>query len=129
VDAVRAEVGAGFAVGLRLTANEFVDGGLWPAAVAAIAAELQSRVDYLHVTAGGTWRPDQISPDGTAPLAQRFSDHATVTRAVSVPTVVGGRLRTLAEASELISSGVSDLAAMTRSLVADPDLKIRAPSR
>ena len=65
VDAVRAEVGAGFVVGFRLTANEFIDGGLRPAAAAGIAAALQSRVDYVHVTAGGAGRPDQISPDGT----------------------------------------------------------------
>jgi 2,4-dienoyl-CoA reductase-like NADH-dependent reductase (Old Yellow Enzyme family) len=120
VDAVRAEVGAGFVVGFRLTANEFVDGGLRPATVAGIAAALQSRVDYLHVTIGSSWRPDQISPAGTLPLAERFRDHAMVTRALSVPTVVGGRLRTLAEACELIGGGVSDLAAMTRTLIADP---------
>ena len=43
-----------------------------------------------------------------------------MTRVLAVPTVVGGRIRTVAEAGELISGGVSELAAMARAIIADP---------
>lgn len=121
LDAIRAEVGTGeFVVGLRLTSNEFVDGGVGPAEAARVATALQSQLDYLHVTVGSPWRPEEISPRGGGPVVDRFRDHVEVTRAVSVPTVVSGGLRTIDDVAAAIAGGVSDLAAMTRALIADP---------
>lgn len=120
LDAVRAEVGAEFVVGFRLTANEFVDGGLVPEEAAKIAVALQARVDYMHVAVGGPWRPDEISPILARPIRDRFRDHVRVTREVSVPTAVGGLLSNAAEADAVIANGICELVAMTRALIADP---------
>jgi NADPH-dependent 2,4-dienoyl-CoA reductase/sulfur reductase-like enzyme len=43
-----------------------------------------------------------------------------VTKVASVPTLVTGRFRTLAEADEVIRTGLADLVGMTRAHIADP---------
>ena len=40
----------------------------------------------------------------------------------TVPTLVTGRFRTLAEADEVIRNGLADLVGMTRAHIADPDI-------
>jgi NADPH-dependent 2,4-dienoyl-CoA reductase/sulfur reductase-like enzyme len=45
-----------------------------------------------------------------------------VTRALSVPTIVTGRITTLAEAESILASGIADLVSMVRATIADPDL-------
>lgn len=62
--AIRAEVGAGFTVGVRLNADELfaggydLDGGL----DIARALEATGTIDYLHVVVGNNWCP-QLHPD------------------------------------------------------------------
>jgi NADPH-dependent 2,4-dienoyl-CoA reductase/sulfur reductase-like enzyme len=45
-----------------------------------------------------------------------------VTRAVTVPTIVTGRIVTIAEAEDVIASGVADLVSMVRATIADPEI-------
>ncbi|MGH3628696.1 MAG: hypothetical protein ACRDRL_14830 [Sciscionella sp.] len=119
LDAVRGAVGEELVVGVRLTAEEGFERGLHPTESARIAAAVAGTVDYVHVAYGGSGARAEISP-GFGDLDARRRAQAMVGAAVAVPVVAGGGVRTVAEADELVSTGVCDLVAMTRAFVADP---------
>lgn len=120
LDAVRATVGPDFAVGLRLTSQEFVEEGLVPEETARIAQALESRIDYLNVSYGSFHRGDAIVGPMDFPLGYQLEDSAVVTRAVSVPTIVTGRIMSMDLANQIVGSGTADMVSMVRGLMADP---------
>jgi 2,4-dienoyl-CoA reductase-like NADH-dependent reductase (Old Yellow Enzyme family) len=122
LDAVRAVVGKDFTVGLRLSSHEFVEEGLTPEESAQIAVALQDKVDYLNVSTGGYFRPDFISAPMDMPMGYQLDYSAVVTRAVSVPTIVTGRIMTMDMANHVVGSGISDMVSMVRGLIADPEI-------
>jgi 2,4-dienoyl-CoA reductase-like NADH-dependent reductase (Old Yellow Enzyme family) len=122
LDAVRAVVGKDFTVGLRLSSHEFVEEGLTPEESAQIAVALQDKVDYLNVSTGGYFRPDFISAPMDMPMGYQLDYSAVVTGAVSVPTIVTGRIMTMDMANHVVGSGISDMVSMVRGLIADPEI-------
>jgi 2,4-dienoyl-CoA reductase-like NADH-dependent reductase (Old Yellow Enzyme family) len=126
LDAVRAEIGTETALGLRLSSHEFVEDGLVPEETAEIAHALESRIDYLNVSTGGYFRPDFIAAPMDLPMAYQLDYSAVVTRAVSVPTIVTGRIMTMDVANHIVESGVSDMVSMVRGLIADPEIVIKS---
>jgi 2,4-dienoyl-CoA reductase-like NADH-dependent reductase (Old Yellow Enzyme family) len=125
LDAVRDAVGPDLAVGIRLGADDLVDGGLRPREAAEIAAALQSRVDYISVMVGNNNRLEprvRHWPPTPAPFGL-FRDVArTVKDAVSVPVCAVGRVTTAALANRIVADGDADLVGMVRAHIADPDL-------
>ena len=122
LDAVRATVGQDFPVGLRLTSNEFVENGLTPPETAEIARALESRIDYLNVSYGSFYKPDVIVGAMDEKHGYQLEDSAVVTAAVSVPTIVTGRIMTMDLANHVVGSGIGDLVSMVRGLIADPEI-------
>ncbi len=129
VDAVRGEVGAGFPVIVRLSGDEYVDGGLGSDDTVAIARHLERRgIDALHISAGnyasfakGVLISPMAIPD--APLVHLA---VAVTKAVSIPVIAVNKIRTPALAEETLRDGAADFIALGRSLLADPDWPIKA---
>lgn len=126
LDAVRGEVGADFVVGLRLSSQEFVDEGLTPTETAEIASALQAEIDFLDVSNGGYFRPDYITGSYEQPMAYQMDYSEVVTRAVSVPTIVTGRVMTMDIANHIVESGISDMVSMVRGLMADPEIVLKS---
>ena len=122
LDAVRAEVGDDFVVGLRLSSNEYVEEGITPDEAAQIAQLLESKIDYLNVSLGGYWRPELIIGSMDQPMGYQLDQSRIVTKAVSVPTIVTGRIMTMDEANRIVESGDADLVSMVRGLIADPEI-------
>jgi hypothetical protein len=122
LDAVRAVVGTDFTIGLRLTCQEFVEDGLTPEETAQIAVALQDKIDYLNVSYGSFFRSDAIVGPSDYPLGYQLESSAVVTRAVSVPTIVTGRITTMDLANHIVGSGISDMVSMVRGLIADPEI-------
>jgi 2,4-dienoyl-CoA reductase-like NADH-dependent reductase (Old Yellow Enzyme family) len=122
LDAIRETVGPEFTVGLRLSSEEFVEEGLTPAETARIAVALQDRIEYLNVSTGGYFRPDFISAPMDMPMGYQLPYSSVVTKAVSVPTIVTGRIMTMDLANHIVGSGISDMVSMVRGLIADPEI-------
>jgi hypothetical protein len=55
--------------------------------------------------------------------------NAVITRVVSKPTIVVGRIMTLDHASHIVGSGEADMVSMVRALIADPELVNKARRR
>jgi 2,4-dienoyl-CoA reductase-like NADH-dependent reductase (Old Yellow Enzyme family) len=122
LDAVRAEVGPDFTMGLRLTSHEFVEGGLVPELTAQIATAVEAKVDYINVSLGGYWKPEEITGPTDRALGYQMDYSSIVTKAVSVPTMVTGRFMSLDTAEHVIESGAADMVSMVRGLIADPEI-------
>jgi 2,4-dienoyl-CoA reductase-like NADH-dependent reductase (Old Yellow Enzyme family) len=123
LQAVRAAVGDGIAVGLRLVGDEELGAaGLGPADAAAIAARLEQLglVDFLNVSVGlsgiGMVRPLY------APHLFGVYAAAAVKRAVRrVPVFTVHRILTPDEAEGIVARGEADAVTMVRALIADPE--------
>ncbi len=127
VGAMRSVMPPGFALGVRLSGEEEVPGGMGIEDCVAIAEDLTALggVDYFSITHGtrGTYVKDSTNPDAVAvPSASR------VRAATGLPTIVGQRIRDVDTAEQVIKAGHADLVGMARALIADPDLPIKSQS-
>ena len=124
IDAVREATGPDFVVGVRLSSEEGVPGGLAvdDSAEIAKAIEATGKIDYINVSLGGYYRFDKMIGGMNEPRAYEMPKSAPVTAAVSLPTLVTGRFLTLEDAEQVLAAGEADLVSMVRALIADPDL-------
>ncbi len=124
IRAVRAEVGDGLAILVRVAGKEYGEEGALTTEEAVAASRMfeEAGADAIHVT-GWARNPFRDFTDG--PLPNQVGAYADLARAVkdavSIPVIAVGRvLPALGE--ELIASGGADFVAMGRQLLADPDL-------
>lgn len=129
---VRARVGGGPLLGVRLSTSEEVSGGLDPADIAELAAELAPHVSYLSLSLGNHdgLRDGHPTTAYTAPWlvggAPAGEAARTIRAAVDCPVIVTGRITTPAAARQLVDSGAADLVGLARALIADPRFVQRA---
>jgi 2,4-dienoyl-CoA reductase-like NADH-dependent reductase (Old Yellow Enzyme family) len=123
IDAIRAEVGHDYLVGLNLQGHDFSPHGLEAPDAQAIARAVEANggVDYIYVKAATYFEANQNVPDMQHPKLIWSSLAAAVKAAVSIPVVAVGRIPAGVEAAELIASGKADLVALTRQQIADPE--------
>jgi 2,4-dienoyl-CoA reductase-like NADH-dependent reductase (Old Yellow Enzyme family)/thioredoxin reductase len=121
--AVRNKVGAEFPVLCRLSADEYVDGGLKIDASKEIAKALERNgADALHVSAcvaasGYLNHPPYYAEEGVfVHLAQGIKS------VVGIPVITVGRIRTPELANRILEEKKADLVSMGRALIADPEL-------
>jgi 2,4-dienoyl-CoA reductase-like NADH-dependent reductase (Old Yellow Enzyme family)/thioredoxin reductase len=131
LEAVRAAVGPDLIVGARLTGDQMVEGGLTLEDTQAIARRLAATgwLDYVTVSGASTeqYRAlPYVTPTYYAPLGLYNRFAAAVKAAVAVPVIVAGRIVHPAQAEEAIAQGWADAVAMTRALIADPELPRKA---
>ncbi|MBK6873282.1 MAG: FAD-dependent oxidoreductase [Kineosporiaceae bacterium] len=130
-DAVRAAVGPGLAVGLRISVGEESGEGLTADEALAALAHLDTDggFDYISVVAGTSATlagsdhivpPMTRTPGYTVPLARR------VKAVVSCPVIVAGRINQPQDAERLLEQGEADACVMTRALICDPELPAKA---
>lgn len=127
LDAVRAEVGMEFPVGIRLVVDEYAPGGIDPHMSAAIAELVEPRIDFLNLHHGSGYRYyKMLAPTDAEPLGYEVPASGDVSRRVTVPTIVAGRVMTLDHADDIVRSGAADMVSLVRATIADPDLVRKA---
>jgi len=128
VSAVREAVGPDFPVIVRMNGNDFMPGGNDRTDLLAYARVLsEGPVDALCINVG--WHEARVPqivaqvPRGAfAYLARSIRD------AVDVPVIASHRINDPDTARDVIRQGFCDMVAMGRSLIADPDLPVKARS-
>jgi 2,4-dienoyl-CoA reductase-like NADH-dependent reductase (Old Yellow Enzyme family) len=134
--AVRARVGAGVAVGLRVSADEFLEGGLALPDMQRIVPRLcaAARVDFVHVS--------HSAYHGSATISTQMADMAfaedafhALPRGISaalraaghdVPVFAVCRFREIAAAEAMLAGGDIAMVGMARAHIAEPALVRRA---
>lgn len=128
VSVVREAVGPGLLVGVRLSLDDMVEGGLGPeeAHLVAQALEASGDVDYVNASAASTrdwplWIADLGHPQGLfVPLAAGLRER------ISLPIAIATRIKDPLHAEAILAEGHVDLVGMNRALIADPDLPRKA---
>jgi dimethylglycine catabolism A len=130
LEAVRAATSERFILGFRMTVDQRLEGGLTPPELREIAARLcaTGQVDLLSVSGGtgatplsqaATVPPDEIPEAAYAELA------GAMRATTGVPVLVAGRILDGETAERCLRETGVDLVAMTRAIIADPDLPRR----
>jgi 2,4-dienoyl-CoA reductase-like NADH-dependent reductase (Old Yellow Enzyme family)/thioredoxin reductase len=125
--AVRNKVGPDFTILCRLSADEYVEGGLKLEDTKEVARALERNgADALHISAciaasGYLIHPPYYTEEGVfVHLAQGIKS------VVNIPVIAVGRIRTPELANKILKEGKADLVSMGRALIADPYLPIKA---
>ncbi|MDO8490406.1 MAG: FAD-dependent oxidoreductase [Dehalococcoidia bacterium] len=120
---VKELVGKDFPLTFRLSADEYVPGGLTIAETPLIAKRMQEAgVNAISVSAGNYGNMPMISAPPTMPRGFLAPAAETIKKAVSIPVIVAGRIGDPLLAESVIASGKADIIAEGRALIADPDL-------
>jgi mycofactocin system FadH/OYE family oxidoreductase 2 len=129
LQAVRREAGSRWVVGLRLCGDELAPwAGLTPEHSREIARHLgdTGMIDYLSVDVGSiysvhiTWAPMCFPQDHMLPVVEAMR------QAVSLPVCSAEGIIDPVYADGIVREGKADLVDMTRALIADPELPLKA---
>ncbi len=137
VRGIRARLGKDFPLTIKISGDEYIEGGLGiPAMIEIARMAEEAGIDGLIVSAGtpGGQKfedlgeahkvmrtlPMMTRPGCLVPIAAEFR------KALRIPVVAVGRINTVALAEEILAQGKADIAAIGRALLADPDLPNKA---
>jgi 2,4-dienoyl-CoA reductase-like NADH-dependent reductase (Old Yellow Enzyme family)/thioredoxin reductase len=130
IEGIRMTVGPDFPIIFRMSADEYIEGGLTLEDNKLVAQRLEAAgVDAISVSAGIYESPPWYSrifptmgmPEGcNVPLAEEIK------KVVKIPVIVAGKLGDPVFAEKVLREGKADLIAMGRPLLADPELPQKA---
>ncbi|HEY3128739.1 MAG TPA: FAD-dependent oxidoreductase [Acidobacteriota bacterium] len=131
IERVREAVGDDFVVGIRITGDDFVEGGLNNQIMCEIAQRISAHgmIDYFNVIGGsGETLPAEAAcvPSMNFPLACFSYLSGNIREVVNQPVIAVGRINDPVVAERVLAEGQGDLVAMTRALIADPYLPMKA---
>ena len=124
---VRRKCGDDFIIGMRISADEFVEGGLTIEDSKAIALMMEEAgVDLIHVSVA-----NYLSVDLN--VASAYTSHGWFTdwakeikELLHIPVITVSRINDPFLADEILASGKADLVAMGRASLCDPDMPNKA---
>src|SRR5579884_2151096 len=120
VRGIRDALGATFPIQFRISASEYVEGGLDLDQTAEISRRLVAfGVDSISVSAGNWQTLHYIMAPMFMPEGYLAADAARIKQAVNVPVIAVGRIHTPELAERILQSGQADLIAVGRGLIAD----------
>jgi 2,4-dienoyl-CoA reductase-like NADH-dependent reductase (Old Yellow Enzyme family)/thioredoxin reductase len=127
IDLVRRLTGDGFVVGVRMNGMDGVEGGITVEDSPQIAKILEATgVDYLHVSAGMGHVPHLVQQSNHLDHGCLIPYAEAVKKEVKSPVIAVGSLVNPHMAEEVLKEERADLVALGRSLIADPDLPMKA---
>ena len=131
IDGVRDLVGDKFVVGIRVSGDEKIEGGLTQEDQKEIIKRLAAtgKIDYINVVGGTTenvMAQTEAVPSMWYPTGLWVRYAAEIKQMVDVPVMAVGRITDPLQAEWILSEGQADLVAMTRALIADPQMPNKA---
>lgn len=125
LQAVRAEVGADFVVGLRMCGDEFHADGLDHETLKQIANAMASTglIDFISVVGSGADTHNTLAncmPPMALPPEPFVHLAAGIKSVVNIPVMHAQSIRDAGQAERILSAGMIDLVGMTRAQIADP---------
>ena len=125
IEAVSQQAGPDLIVGVRLAADEGVEGGIELPHAQEIARRLEAtgKVHYLSVIAGTNLdRFQRVAHWPATPAPHGLFVHLAqgIKRVVEIPVFAVGRVTNPAHAERILAAGSADMVGMTRAHIADP---------
>ena len=122
-EAVRAAAGPDIAVGARLSATDWVEGGWDVEQSIELSKRLQAMgADFLDISSGGVSPHQKITlgPGYQVPFAEKIKAE------VNIPVMTVGLITEPKQAEEILQQGKADMVALDRGMIADPRWPWRA---
>jgi 2,4-dienoyl-CoA reductase-like NADH-dependent reductase (Old Yellow Enzyme family) len=116
-DAIRAQVSPEMAVGMRISATDWVEGGWELEQSIAFSHALEGRgCQFIHVSSGG------LSPQQKIPVGPGYQIEfaARIKQETSMPTIGVGLITDARQAETIVQSGQADMVALARAMLYDP---------
>ena len=122
VEEVRRVCGKDFIIDVRISGDEYTDGGLNLNDMIYVAKQLEKAgVDFLHVSGGTTIMRGSAIPAPGTPMGSHARVAAEIKKYVSIPVATVGRITEPWIAEELIANGKADMCMIGRANLCDPD--------
>ena len=124
---VRKVCGEDFIIDVRISGDEYTDGGLNLNDAVYVSKQLEKAgVDFLHVSGGTTiMRGSSIPAPGT-PMGSHVKMAEEIKKHVSIPVATVGRITEPWIAEELIANGRTDICMIGRANLCDPNFVTKA---
>ena len=129
VDAIRAEVGHGFVLGVRIPGDEFLDGGLTleHSVETVRILDRDGGVDYYNTSLGtATHTLFMVEGSMHLPPGYQLFTAAALREVTDRPVIGVGRIKDPLQAERALAAGVCDLVGMVRQQIAEPATARRA---
>jgi mycofactocin system FadH/OYE family oxidoreductase 2 len=129
IPVVRAAIGPGRALGVRICGDELTEGGITLDDAVAVARLVDATgvIDYISTAIGtATATMYAVAPSMQAPPGYAMHLAAAIRPAVSVPVVGTGRISEPGQAEQALADGQCDLVGVVRGQIADPDFAAKA---
>lgn len=123
IEAVRDAVGEDFVVGIRINADEFVEGGYTLDDFLEMAPILvkTGNLDYMNVSVGTYTSTATVIDPMYFPLGSFVYCAAAVKQVVDIPVFARGRITDPVQAEEILANNQADMVSMVRAFIADPE--------
>jgi 2,4-dienoyl-CoA reductase-like NADH-dependent reductase (Old Yellow Enzyme family)/thioredoxin reductase len=118
--AVREAVGPGLAVGVRLSADPYIEPGLVEKDLPEIAKHLAQAAAPDYISVMPALLPDASCPEGVGSEVAR-----SVRQSAGIPVLYSGLVTDPGTGESLLAGGDIDLVGMTRALLADSELPVK----
>lgn len=129
LDEMRRQTSDDFVIGMRISAGERDATGLTAEDALEACVQLESKLDYVNVIAGNSASLGgavHIVPPMSFANAYVAGDSRSFKARLSIPVFVGGRINQPQEAEAVIANGKADVCGMTRALICDPQMPVKA---
>lgn len=130
VTALRDALGPEPILGIRVSGDDWVEGGLGNAGIIEVCKVLVAtgKLDYISVSAGAMKHHYAIVMGSTyVPPGVLVPYAAAIKEAIpGIPVFTTDRIKDPAEAEAILEKGQADMIGMTRALISDPDLPNKA---
>jgi 2,4-dienoyl-CoA reductase-like NADH-dependent reductase (Old Yellow Enzyme family)/thioredoxin reductase len=124
---VRRRVGKDFPISFKISAQEFVPGGLdVEESIEILKLLVAASIDIVQVSAGNDATPEWTCQPMFMDKACLSNSAATIKNALRIPVMAVGRINDPLVADAIIRDGKADLVCLGRGLLADPELPKKA---
>jgi len=120
---IREKVGPDYPLSVRVSTQEYVDGGLTLEESKVIAMALEEAgVDVIHCSQAVSTSKQYTTPPTFVPFAHFIENTAAIKSVVNIPVIAVGRINDPLMAESVLRQGKCDLVTMARSSLADPEM-------
>ena len=124
---VRSRIGEDFPLSFKISAQEFVPGGLTvDESIEIVRILIDAGIDIVQVSAGNDATPEWICQPMFMKKACLADSAARIKKVLNIPVMAVGRINDPVIADDIIKNGGADLVCMGRGLLADPELPNKA---
>ncbi|HLI87846.1 MAG TPA: mycofactocin system FadH/OYE family oxidoreductase 2 [Ktedonobacteraceae bacterium] len=122
IQAVRAEVGRDFTLGIRLCGDELIPSGLTLDDVCEIATRLEAtgQLDFINTSIGEFHNLYMVEGSMHTPPGYQLFVSAGIREKVSLPVFCTGRIKDPVQAERILREGLADMVDVVRGQICDP---------